>query len=73
MIKTFNLPFGVTCKVSAGNHGEIKSELKKHISRKRADALESFLLALACEGVSIGDTRIVRALETCVESISNHE
>ena len=72
MNNTYNLPFGIVCE-TIGNAGSIKSDLKKHLgSKKQAYALESFLLALACEGVFICDTRIVRALESIVEQIVNN-
>lgn len=37
-----------------------------------ADALESFLLALASEGVDIGTLPFRKALKTAVESIANN-
>jgi len=35
------------------------------------DGIESFLLALACEGVDVKDVRFKTALETALEKISN--
>lgn len=54
-----------------GKNKAIYSNLEEHIGRVRADVLESFLLALACEGFDITDDRLQRALETSVEAIGN--
>ena len=36
------------------------------------DALESFILALACAGVNISSSEFKEGLQTSVESIANH-
>lgn len=37
------------------------------------DALESFILALACEGYDISEQRFARALQTCLYSIGDNK
>lgn len=67
----FSLPYGTVISIDRHKGGQIASNLKSWITRGRADALESFLLALACEGVDL-DLRFEQALETTVDAILNH-
>lgn len=84
MIQTYNpdevvysLPF--LTRVVVQNGGHIKSSLIEQFRdpedpddprpKAAADAVESFILALACEGVDVTSPRFGRALHTAVESI----
>lgn len=77
--KTFNLDYGIRIEVAAGS-GHITSELRTEFddpdhpdqASPHADALESFLCALACEGIDLDDSRVTRALNTTVEAIANN-
>jgi hypothetical protein len=54
-----------------GGEGSIVSNLRKGCAtRKEADVLESFILALACEGVTF-DARFEIALTTTLEHLAN--
>jgi hypothetical protein len=77
------LPFGI--KIRAANGGgaivsnlldqfvlEDDDEETKEKAETASDALESFLLAMACEGVDLTSPRIKAALKNAVESIANN-
>lgn len=73
---TQELPFGIQV-----GEGFISSTLGREfeddgvvddVGQASADALESFLLALHMEGVSLDDPRISNALKTAVEAIGNN-
>jgi hypothetical protein len=72
-MNVFHLPFGVAISVPPGNPGAgaMNSELNEAIPQHHADAIESYLLALASAGVDLSDPRFGQALETAVESINN--
>jgi aminoglycoside phosphotransferase len=42
------------------------------VAEAQADALEAFILALACEGYDISEPRFVKALQTSLEAIANN-
>lgn len=78
-----DLPFGISLKVEDdGSSGGISSGLAQCFSdedgyvdekgQAAADAIESFLLAMACNGVDLSQAEIVSALETAVDSIGQN-
>lgn len=86
-MKTYSIPqYGITVTVEDNRAGEITSELKKQLidenepgtfneielGEAQADALEAFILALACEGYDISEPRFVKALQTSLEAIVNN-
>lgn len=82
--KVYKMPFGVQISTDEQGSGSISSELYSQFSADpqessnddlacgASDALESFLLALASEGVDCGDPRITEALKSAVNSIGNN-
>lgn len=79
-----HLPVSVT--VNDDNSGTIESQLKEQLcdalhrsspgykhAAAQADALDSFILALACEGYDVSEQRFSRALQTSLYAIINHE
>jgi hypothetical protein len=50
--------------------GMVSSE--KFVAEAQANALESFILALACQGYDISEPRFVTALQSSLEAIVNH-
>lgn len=52
--------------------GRITSKLQKEIPGREAHALESFLIALACEGVDLNNAKFARALKTATQAIADH-
>ena len=77
MNKKYKLPYGIVVEVSSENTycdgGTVSSNLADEIGKESADAIESFLLALACNGVNIGSLAFDDAIEDAVESIVNHQ
>jgi len=81
--QSYRLPFGVEINVVEGG-ASIVSHLYSQFAADPAessdddlavgasDALESFLLALAAEGVNLNDRRIRKALEVAVDQIGNN-
>jgi hypothetical protein len=81
--QSYSLPFGVEINVVDGGT-VIASRLYSQFAADPAEssdddlavgasgALESFLLALAAEGVNLNDHRIRKALEVAVEQIGNN-
>jgi len=82
--QAYSLPFGVEIQVTDDGGASIASQLYSQFSASpetasdddlavgASDALESFLLALAAEGVNLNDRRIRRALEVAVDQIGNN-
>jgi hypothetical protein len=58
------------CTETSDGAGTITSNLRTAVTRKEADVLEGFLLALACEGVTF-DERYARALTTTIDKLAN--
>ncbi len=56
--------------------GTIKSDLKEQFcdseGQAQIDALESFILALACEGYDISEPRFARAIQSSLDAIANN-
>lgn len=81
--KEIALDYGIAISVDSGG-GRISSKLieqllldgdsecEKHRAEGASDALESFLLALAAEGVDMETPRMKNALKTAVESIGQN-
>lgn len=73
------LPFGIKIATESGNASlvmsglaeELKADETDAVGQAAVDALESFLLALAAEGVNLTQPGVKRALETSVEAIAN--
>lgn len=70
-------PISVT--VNKDGVGTIKSDLKEQYEDKRLpmigaqiNAIESFILALACEGIDVSDSKFAAAIGTCLEAIENN-
>lgn len=78
--KTTYLPFGITLQVGEG-YSSISSSLVCQFvedgqspgdqEMAYADAIESFLLALASEGVDVQSEAVTNALQTAVSSIAS--
>lgn len=51
---------------------ETPNEIEEAEAEGAAHALESFLLALGCEGVNLDDQKVQRALKTAVDAIGNN-
>jgi len=81
-IQENDLPYGIRYRLAGGPPGELTSELYEqlkhpdlehdHDAEVSADALESLLLAMACEGIYLRSDRMVAAIKTAVEAISNN-
>lgn len=68
----FLFPYGLKIETLA-NSGSIRaSKLKEELCEPAADAIESFLLALACEGLLTDEVRFSNALVTAVEAVAGH-
>lgn len=74
-MKEFQLPFGITIAVDPAipGSGTLAPQLGLAIPGDHADALESFLLAMAAAGIDLSDPKIAEALKTAVEAINNNE
>lgn len=72
--KVFDVTVDTTpCRVIvSGSSGVVEGELIAG-GGAASDALESFLLALACRGVDIGSELFRGALQTCVDSVLENE
>lgn len=70
-METIKLPcFNMSLVVDKKNgSGAIVSNLESY---PEFDAVESFVLALACAGVDVTDHRVIEAIETTVEAIDNN-
>lgn len=72
------LPFGIEVETDGLGGGKIVSNLSSEFgftgdeqgATAVANSLESFVLALACEGVDVGARPVRKALETAVENIA---
>ena len=86
-MKTYTIPqYGITVTVGDNKAGEITSELKEQlmpnaeectpdvieVAEAHTDALEAFILALACEGYDVSEPRFVTALQSSLEAIANN-
>ena len=86
-MKEYRIPqYGITVRVEdkiGGKVGEIESRLKEQLidpdpdqsndsANAQADAIESFILALACEGYDVSEPRFVYALQSSLEAITNN-
>ena len=73
-MRTYVLPFGIEISVFSKGNGVVeRSNLGDEIDPDTADAIESLLLALACEEVDIAEKSFQTAFESAIEAISNHE
>jgi hypothetical protein len=81
-MKTYTIPkYGITVKVM-GPSGTIESELKKELIGDDpsndpellavVDALESLILAHACQGLDISSPAYVAGIESSLEALGNH-
>ncbi len=81
--KKVELPFGISIALGEdGTCGGMSSELAKQFADENgyidekgesaADAIESFLIALACSGVDLSQKQIASALETAVDCIGQN-
>ncbi|MFA5311736.1 MAG: hypothetical protein WC375_00290 [Methanomassiliicoccales archaeon] len=61
---------GKSGKISSGLH-DIDAELNPERDAS-IDGIESFLLAMACEGIDISSVQIVNCVRTAVEACENH-
>lgn len=77
----FLLPFSITIQTNAATPGtashatltaEPASSLAHEIGKPAADVLESFLLAMAAEGIDLSDPKFSSALTTAAESIASN-
>jgi IMP cyclohydrolase len=66
------LPYGTRVTVENGC-ATIASNLRNEVPIRSADALESFMMAMAFEGIDMADPRISRALNSAVDGIQGHE
>ncbi len=69
----YELPcYGIICNADAeAGDGSIQSDLKDvvHVGWDAyVDAIESLILALACEGVDISQPEFITAIETAVQA-----
>ena len=72
-METYFPKYGITVTVHKSQSCSITSQLKECLSEpKYADAIESFLLAMASVGIDLRDQRFSRALDDCLESLENH-
>ncbi len=61
----------VTATVFPRGGGKLTSRLRNgYATAREADILESFLLAMACEGIDIGSSAIAQALTTTLETLA---
>lgn len=73
------LPFQTELQI-VGKSSSIRSEIRRELVADEVDeaadgfsqGIESFLLALACEGIDVADPRVACALETAVEAGANY-
>lgn len=73
VVRTIRIPiFSIAVEVFAGGGGTIQSSLRESLDGKSADAIESLLLALACEGIDITTSAYADAIATAVEAIANN-
>lgn len=74
MSKKIKLPFGIDIiQYESGGAAISASDLLTEIEdQKSTNAVESLLLALAANGVDMGDVRVSKALIDAVEAIANH-
>lgn len=85
-MKTYTIPqYGITVTIDDNGLGTIVSNLKEQLcdsaiqshtvfyeSVAQVNALEAFILALACEGYDVGDLKFVHALQTTLDAITNN-
>jgi len=72
--KFFFLPhFAVRVTLTDGSGGTITSDLRQHVGKRSADAIESLILALACSGIAIDSEQFQAAVVVAVDAISNHD
>jgi len=80
---TTHLPFDISIEKNSSGSIELSSNLVLQFiedqdrpagpfAKASADAIESFLMAMAGEGFDMTDSRLWRALETSVEAIANN-
>ena len=84
-MKTYTIPqYGITVTITDSGVGRIESKLKEQlfgdikmaffhdsVAEEQAEVLESFILALACEGYDVSEPRFVKALQSSLEAIGN--
>jgi hypothetical protein len=63
---------GISSSLADQLYDEDDDESTQASCKGAADGIESFLLALACEGVNVCTPEFSRALETTVEGIANN-
>lgn len=76
------LPYGIRYRLAGGPSGDLTSEIYEqlkdpdkehdHDAEVSADALESLLLAMACEGIYLRSDRMVSAIKTAVDAIAQN-
>lgn len=75
VVETINIPYltlELTRSYCEGRDvitGEVRSTLPRSPA---ADAIESLVLALACEGIHVGDPPFVRAIQTAIDAVNNN-
>lgn len=87
-MKTYSVPnpqYNIIVTIDDNGLGTIASGLKEHLcdstlqsqqefqeSLAQANALEAFILALACEGYDVSELRFGHALQTTLDAITNN-
>ena len=81
-MKEYLIPhFDISVVVNEDGSGKITSNLKKMVCEASCpsegdlaavDAIEAFILALACEGYDVSEQRFAAALRTSLDAIANN-